>query len=569
MLTKIVNTAYVVLLYLIVATAVPALSDTLAGNYLAARQADLAHDFKTSEKYYARALRQDPNSPALMENLIVAQISLGRFDAAQPLAKVLDTKGFATQMVNMTMIASAARDGDYAGIIKRIGQEHGIGALIDSLLGAWAITGQGKMSKALAAFDTVATKSGVEAFAGYHKALALASVGDFESASAIFSTTVGGGVRLTRRGIIAQLQTLSQMDLNGEALMELKRNFGNALDPEIGELQRRLLAGETLEFTIVRSPLEGMAEVFYSIANILSADADADYTLLYTRVAEYLRPDHLDAILFSAELLEEIEQYDLASQNYAKIPHDAPSFHTAEMGRADTLRRSGNLEAAIAVLETLARTHGDFPSVHSALGDTQRRGELFAPAVAAYDRAVELYGGPEKAPWFLLYARGICHERLDQWPASEADLRAALRLNPDQPQVLNYLGYSLVEKKAKLQEALKLIERAVALRPESGHIVDSLGWVLFRLRKYTEAVPHLERAAALMPIDPIVNDHLGDAYWSVGRRLEAAFQWHRALSFDPEKKDIARIRRKLEVGLDQVLTEEGAPPLELVRENGG
>ena len=141
------------------------------------------------------------------------------------------------------------------------------------------------------------------------------------------------------------------------------------------------------------------------------------------------------------------------------------------------------------------------------------------------------------------------------------DVRKALELNPDQPQVLNYLGYSLVEKQIKLDEALDMIERAVAARPDSGYIVDSLGWVLYRLGRYEEAVVHMERAAELMPVDPIVNDHLGDVLWAVGRYREAEFQWTRALSFDPEEKDAVRIRRKLEVGLDVVLAEEGAQPL--------
>jgi tetratricopeptide (TPR) repeat protein len=140
-------------------------------------------------------------------------------------------------------------------------------------------------------------------------------------------------------------------------------------------------------------------------------------------------------------------------------------------------------------------------------------------------------------------------------------------LRPEQPQVLNYRGYSLVEKQIKLDEALDMIERAVAARPDSGYIVDSLGWVLYRLGRYEEAVEHMERAAELMPVDPVVNDHLGDVYWAVGRVLEAEFQWRRALSFvDEETEEEAkpdRIRRKLEVGLDLVLEEEGAAPLKV------
>ena len=563
-----VNYLAIVLLCVTLGVPISGAAKSLSGAYLAARQADLERDYRVSEQYYTRAVQQDPNNPVLMERLIMAHMSLGQFAASSPVAQRLDAQQVDSQLVNMMQIATSAEQGQYDSILQRIDQGKGIGALIDRLLVAWAITGQGRMSDALKAFDEVAKKQGVEAFARYHKALALAHAGDFESAAEIFEQTVEAGIRLTRRGVIAQIQVLSQLDLGDQAIAVLDLNFDASVDPEISNLRQRLSAGETLDFSIVRTPREGLAEVFYSIANILAADAEADYTLFYTRIAEYLRPDHLDAVLFSASLLEQLEQYELASQNYTKIPTSAPSFHNAELGRADTLQRSGNFDAAIEVLEKLARTHTNLPIVHSTLGDTLRREQLFASAVEAYDRAVSLYGGVGRSPWFILYARGISHERLGHWPESEADLRAALKLNPEQPQVMNYLGYSLVEKQANLQEALGLIKRAVALQPQSGYIVDSLGWVLFRLGQYTKAVSHMERATELMPVDPIVNDHLGDVYWSVGRRLEAEFQWNRALSFKPEEKDATRIRRKLEVGLDQVLSEEGAPALELVQDDG-
>ena len=235
------------------------------------------------------------------------------------------------------------------------------------------------------------------------------------------------------------------------------------------------------------------------------------------------------------------------------------------MGRAETLRKSGNVDGAIEALSQLARTHADISDVHTSLGNVLRREEQFEAAIDAYDKAIDLFETPERSQWFTVYGRAIAYERLDLWDPAEADFRRALELAPNQPQVLNYLGYSMVEKRINLKEAQEMIETAVDLSPDSGYIIDSLGWVLFRLGKYSEAVPYLERAAELMSIDPIVNDHLGDAYWAVGRKLEAQFQWQRALSFDPVDKEAERIRRKLDVCLDAVLAEEGAEPLSLVQ----
>ena len=186
----------------------------------------------------------------------------------------------------------------------------------------------------------------------------------------------------------------------------------------------------------------------------------------------------------------------------------------------------------------------------------------------AEDPAIALEGEPGPQQWLVFCARGITHEREDRWDLAEADFRKSLELNPGQPQVLNYLGYSFVEMGVNMEEAVELIEEAVAAQPDSGYIVDSLCWVQFRMGQYSDAVENLERAAELMPVDPIVNDHLGDAYWAVGRKIEAEFQWKRALSFDPEEEDATRIRRKLEVGLDVVLEEEGAAPLRITAQDG-
>lgn len=546
-------------------------AETGAGSYLAGRQAIYDSDFEASARYYTQALMRDPKNPGLMENVILSQLALGRVDRALPVAQTLEAQGVKSQMASMAIVANLITDEAYDELLSRIEEEQAVSLLVDGLLVGWSHMGAGSVGKALAQFDKLGDGSGLRGFALYHKAMALASVGDFEGADAIFAGDGGEQARLTRRAILAHVEILSQLDRNDQALELMADVFAGRFDPGLTEVADRLAQGDTLPFTQVRSVRDGMAEVFFTIGAALSGEASDDYALIYSRMAGYLRADHNDALLLSASLLENLGQYDLSVDTYKSIPEDNPDHFAAELGRAEALRRAAKPDAAIEVLEQLTREFPKLPAVHSALGDLLRQQEDYAQAVASYDKALEYTEEDASNRWFILYARGISHERLKQWPEAEADFRTALELEPDQPQVLNYLGYSLVEKQVKLDEALSMIERAVAARPDSGYIVDSLGWVLFRLGRYGEAVEHMERAVELMPVDPVVNDHLGDVYWAVGRTREAEFQWSRALSFiDPEdtdgEADPDRIRRKLEVGLDEVLAEEGAAPLQVAND---
>lgn len=563
------------LLALLAAAAVPLAApvahaqDEDAGAYLAARVADSQSDYRESAAWYARAIGRDSDNPQLLEGAVLAELGLGNIPAAADYARRLQELGNIGQGALLALYAEQSAKGEFAPLVERIEAGGSVGTLLDRLLIAWARMGEGRMTDALAAFDGMAQTQGIEAFGLYHKALALASAGDFEGADDILSGRAAGPIAVMRRGVIAHVQILSQLERDADALALLDRSFGADPDPQVDALRAALTSDESLPFDIVRNAQDGMAEVFFSLASALSGEADAGFTLLYTRIATHLRPDHIDAVLLTAELLERQEQFDLAAQTYALVPPDHPAFYVAEVGRADTLIRSDKPDAGIEVLQSLTRTHGSLMGVHLALGDALRREERFAESIPAYDAAIALIDTPQQRHWSVFYARGISHERTGDWPKAEADFRKALALEPDQPQVLNYLGYSFVDRGENLDEALGMIERAVAAQPDAGYIIDSLAWALFRLGRYQEAVEPMERASLLEPVDPIVTDHLGDVYWAVGRKLEAQFQWHRALSFDPEEKDAIRIRRKLEVGLDQVLKEEGKPPITTDTANGG
>lgn len=533
-----------------------------AGAYLAARVAESQNDFRSAAGWYGKAILSDSGNAQLLEGAILAEIGIGDFSLAIEAARQLKALGGEmSQLGEIVRLADEANREDYAAILAAAGAGRDLGDLVNSLVIAWAKVGEGKMSEALAAFDTVSTTSGLEAFGFYHKALALASVGDFEGADAILSGRAAGPIVVMRRGVLAHAQILSQLERNADALALLERSFGAGPDPNVDDLRRRLAAGEPVPFDTVRTARDGIAEVFFTVSTALNGEADAVYTLLHLRVAGYLRPDHPDALLLTADVLESLGQHELAASTYAIFPPESPSYVAAEIGRAGSLRAQGKSDAALEALQALARSRGDLIGVQFALADMLRMEERFDEAEVAYGAAIDLL--PEVGPdnWVLFFYRGICHEQSQDWAAAEADFRRSLELNPSQPQVLNYLGYGLVDRGEKLEEALGMIERAVAADPRRGYIIDSLAWAYFRLGRYEEALEPMERASLLEPVDPIVTDHLGDVYWMVGRKLEARFQWRRALSFDPTEADADRIRRKLELGLDVVMAgESGLAP---------
>lgn len=538
-------------------------AEGLSGAYLAARVAEAESDFRAAARWYGAAMEADPGNLALVEGALYAVLALGDFDRAGPLADRLSTgPEDDVQLAGFAHDAAEAAAGDWPALIAAKTAGRKVAPVLDELVLAWARFGDGKMSEALKDFDAVAQMRGMEAVGLYHKALALAAAGDFEGADAILAGTAEGRINLNRRGIVARVQILSQLERNPDALALLDQTFGTEPEPMLDGLRARLQAGEALPFDMVPDAKAGVAEVFFTLGTLLQGEADPAYVLIHSRIANHLDPTNAEALLLTAWALEELRQYDLAGETYARFAKDSPYFYTAEIGRSDALYAAGRKEAAVEVLQALSRSHPDLVVVHSALADILRREQRCTEAVAAYDAALARVPKVERVHWTLFFSRGICHESLKDWPKAEADFRKALELRPGQPQVLNYLGYSMLDRGLNLDEALELIQQAVRAEPDAGYIIDSLAWAYFRLGRYEEALAPMEKASLLEPTDPVVTDHLGDVYWMVGRKREAEFQWHRALSFGPEEKDAIRIRRKLEVGLDQVMKDEaGSSPV--------
>lgn len=535
---------------------------TLSGSYLAAQSAAARNDYAEAARYFAAALARDPENPGLRERTMSFKLLTGDLRGAAMIARLMVQDDAATQLAELALAADDVASGDFDGAVEILATENSrVNELVGALMRGWAEAGRGDREAMEEAFSSLDGDAMGELFGNYHLGLARAVTGDLDGAREALERTREEGA-VTGRPAIA-LGAVMEMTGDADAARALYESMiATSRDERTAAAALARMDQREPAILPVQTPAAGTAEALFSIAAALGSDRNAAVALLYARVALALRPDLHEARLLVAGLLDAQGQEEAAVEAYQVVPRRSPLFISAELGRADSLMALDRQDEAVVVLESLAAAYPQELDAQLGLAAALRRTERWTASTEAYDRALALIDPIERRHWSVFYERGIAHERAGDWPDAEGDFQKALELSPDNPLVLNYLGYSWVEMHMHLDEAQAMIEKAVEQRPDDGYITDSLGWVLYRLSKYEEAVPHLERAVELTPTDPIINDHLGDALWMVGRKREAQFQWSRALSFEPEEKDAQRIRDKLAKGLDAVLASEEAsgPP---------
>jgi Flp pilus assembly protein TadD len=422
--------------------------------------------------------------------------------------------------------------------------------LAATLLAAWSLYGSGDAKAAVELIDKLQGADWYALFKDMHAGMILDLAGNRKEA----------GRRLERaqrldatalRLVEARGSWLSRNHKRDEAL-KLFQGFDAQLPrhPLIVTAMERLQQGKSLP-PLIDSAQAGAAEVLYGLGAALGRRGGEDLGLVYLQLALYLSPNQPLALLSLADLYEQTKNYQLAIKVYERVPTSSPLKRNAEIQLAVDLDASDRAEEAKTRLGKLvAESPHDLDAI-MALGNILRGRKAFAECGEVYGKGIATIAEPQKSNWLIFYFRGICNERAKKWAQAEADLKQALKLFPDQPHVLNYLGYSWIDQGIHLDEGMNMIRRAVEQRPDDGYIVDSLGWAYYRLGNYDEAVKNLERAVELKPDDPTINDHLGDIYWKVGRTLEARFQWAHARDLKPDPDDLEKIKKKLVSGLPE------------------
>ncbi len=420
--------------------------------------------------------------------------------------------------------------------------------LTATLLSAWALAGAGDTRGAIDTMDRLAGPDWYAIFKDLHAGLILDVANNKKDADKRYERAYKADA-MALRTVQAYGRFLSRTAGKDDAL-KIYQEFNKAVPdhPVIVEEMKEVAAGDKLS-VLADTPQAGAAEALYGLGASIGRRGGEDLALIYLQLALYLEPTHAMALLSLADLYESVKKPDLAIKIYDRIPPSSPIHRNAEIQIASDLDTLDRTDEAKKRLERLVAEHPKDTEAIMALGNILRGRKNFAECADVYSKAIANVPVPEKANWVMFYFRGICYERSKQWPAAEADLKKALELFPDQPLVLNYLGYSWVDQGEHLDDGMNMIRRAVEQRPDDGYIVDSLGWANYRIGNYDEAVKDLERAVELKPDDPTINDHLGDAYWRVGRVLEAHFQWSHAKDLQPEPEDLPKIEEKLKSGL--------------------
>lgn len=550
-----------------VAVATPfEVGDSPSGNYLAALVAGAERDTFAAATFFREALRAAPKNRELLERAFVASLANGNMPESFGLAERLIKLDAANGLANLALGVRAIKQKRWKEARARLARGGGGRQrdLTATLLTAWTYVGSGQPAEA----DAQVQKLRDDAFAvfrDYHGALIADVTGRPEEAKKRFES-VYRSEKATLRLVDSYGRFLARHGARDEA-----RRVYEAFDqilarhPVVTAALADLDAGKPMA-PLVRDAADGAGEALYGLGAIGGRQGDELAAMIYLRLSLFLLPDNGLAQVTLADVYERLKQNEQAIDVYDSVSEASPLRANADIQIGLLLEQMGKNEQASKHLAQVVADNPKDSEAFIALGNLQRTRKEFAAAIESYTKALELSGKPEKSLWSLYYYRGIAYERAKNWPPAEADFRKALSLFPDQPLVLNYLGYSWVDKNMNLDEAFKMLRRAVELRPQDGYIVDSLAWAHYRLGRYDEAVKELERAIELKPSDPVINDHLGDAYWRVGRKLEAKFQWNHARDLKPEPDELPNILKKIENGLEDVkpASAEAEPP-----KNGG
>ena len=524
--------------------------NSLSGNYLAGRIAADANDADQAAQFLTEALKLDPGNGQLAERLFQIHVSSGQLEPAERLAEDVLSYNSQHRLARLVLGLKSFRDGDTNKAREHFAEAAytPVGELTSALLTAWTYVADNSLNAALTELDKLDANESFANFKTFHAALVADVLNSAVRTEASYKKAyaeAGTSLRVTQA-------YGNYLERNGRAkeAVEIYKTFlsGSEGNQLVTAALKRAESGQKPD-AFINDALMGAGEALFSLAAAMNDDRSNDVAQIYAQLAIAAKADKAVTYTLLGDVMASGRNYQGAIDAYEAVPADSVLHANAQTEVAVNLQRLERTEEAEKHLRALALAEPRNFDALVTLGNLMRNSEKYKEADAAYSQAVALIDKPERQHWSVFYYRGIARERLKTWPEAEADFRKALELAPDEPSVLNYLGYSLIDMNMKLDEAINMVRKAVEAKPNDGYIVDSLGWAYYKLGDYEEALVHLERAVDLRAGDPIIAEHLGDVYWRVGRKLEARFQWQHAKDNKPEPEDLKRIEDKLKNGM--------------------
>lgn len=522
---------------------VPANADL--GSYLAGVMARSDRNIDAASYYYAKALDKDPQNTALQSDVYLISAFAGQTDEFIRLAQVMQTHPH-EMFARVTLVTEDMKQGWYQEVLAATQKptHKEMDALIFPIARAWAYAGLGEQSKAMKALEELTKDESIRPIYLYQKALLLSYFNNVTQAQKVYEALAKDELPA-----VTALLSIRQLYKNAGTWkphnpMFIKYYETVQSNPNLGEL----LVLRADEFK-VDTPQKGLAEAYYMISTVAGKQTNSPETgLLFNTLALYLYPDASVYKIWGAEQFESIKYYAEANRLYKSIPTQSD---TILFKQALNLMLMEQNEPAEKILIDVASRQPNDILLLVMMGDLYRDTARPKEALTYYNRAIEIMKqvGSKDILSKTYLSRSSVYEALGQKDKMEQDAMAAFELAPDNPHVLNYLGYIWLDENKNPQQAMEYILKANQLSPDEPHIIDSVAWGYYKLGQPEKALEYAEKAADMLPFSSIVQSHLGDIYGALGRNREASYQYRKALEL---KADLTpALKEELEKKLEK------------------
>ena len=526
-----------------------------SGSYIAGQFAEKAGDFRNASYYYIDLISRGETEREIIKRSLIYSALSGNFEVAIAISRKIDDLELDYPIADLIIFADTIKNREDRKILESFErQKKNFPGIFQDIAQFWILIIDDEKDKAFKLINSLSINNEAELqLINYNQLLAYVYFNEYEQAKTLYQNMDFSDFLFDSESALALLEYFKKRE-NSEVFKSLVSKVRLASDNAyyITALMDRLSNGEKIS-SIKINPYKQIAEVFFRWSQSVQTQGKNGINKpFYLSLANYANPNSSFLKFKAATVFFDTENYGLSKEILDKFSKNDLFYMDSIVEKTYAIEQLDSDKSALEYVEKLISDGFNNARLLKTYGSLQRSQRQYREAIKSYTGAIEAAQREvyTESLWPILFLRGISFERSKDWVLAEADFISALELSPNQPQILNYMGYSLLERKEKLDQAMRMISLAAEKEPDSYHIIDSLGWAYYQSGNFEKALLYLERAMELESTDPIVNDHLGDILWMLGRKREAKFQWKKSLSFKPEPVDQKIIEDKLMFGLN-------------------